>query len=422
MSVEAHDTEEHVERTAHTADIGQTSPSRSQRPDRVLRNRDIVLPMLNAQAEVGTTFPTFRSDPFGVKRDLQKAVLRGYIPRFLVALLIYSVGLFFDAFMQAWLQLNLANYYADRWAPKDAKYGNVTEWDVTFKFVPLFDTTKYPADWFSPDQMTKYVGIVLTIRLWLLTGPLSLRWPTLHRFLSLNGILFFLRGLCIVCTVAPNPDSTCTPKITDSSSVMWTALLVFVAKNTTCLDVMFSGHTMFLTLASLFLLKYIPQAPWFPSTRQTKVFSLWNMFQLALFVGYALGLYSIVASHFHYTDDAIVGILVTVGVFRAYHSAIEIAPFQTGCAYSFLVWYESYAPDLKVKHAELRKRVEAMKELDEEVAQGLIQEHSAEAILASGDADRILSFTSTGARQQHRCNTADAVDAILPLRQTNTWH
>merc|ERR1712232_1186672 len=81
------------------------------------------------------------------------------------------------------------------------------------------------------------------------------------------------------------------------------------------------------------------------------------------------GWYVIAASHFHYTVDVIVGILMTYLVFYSYHFRIKLIwlgrPHPLfSCFRTFLRWYEKPSKDLKFWRAKAAKNLQdALNEL-----------------------------------------------------------
>eukprot|EP00929_Paragymnodinium_shiwhaense_P106185 TRINITY_DN7138_c0_g1_i1.p1 TRINITY_DN7138_c0_g1~~TRINITY_DN7138_c0_g1_i1.p1 ORF type:complete len:408 (+),score=10.21 TRINITY_DN7138_c0_g1_i1:136-1359(+) len=343
-----------------------------------------------AAYEMGNQFPRFWSDPLGLK-DLKLSVLRHYLPRVVIALLIYSVFMYYDCIIQAILQFNLSNYYSKRWTPKPPYTSKLILWDFGHLVFPQLDTHKLW--WLSPDSIVSLGPQIVTLRFFLLTGPLSLRWVIMCRYFVLNGILFGFRGITIIATLLPNPYVECKPKITYPNQVFATAWEIFVHHDVTCHDVLYSGHTIVLTLTVLIVLKYTPRAPWMAVTYEWRhnVISHFRIIQILCLAYWLLGIYSIIASHFHYTVDVIIAAVMTYFCFYTYHYCIEVAPFRYKgfmSIYSFLAWFEKDAPDLKVVHR-------CDYDVQERVARHILQEHTVGAILASGRQRSIASISSS---------------------------
>lgn len=281
----------------------------------------------------------FWSDPFCL-RDFKISVLSCSLPRLLFAVAFFFLGLYMNSLSQAWLQRNMSGYY-EKMCPGPHK----TLWDITFKVLPYVPTTR-PADLFA-----SAAPAYLVLRFIVFPGPLSLRWTILCRWLTVWGTIWMVRSLTIVVTPLPNPDHTCKPIISFPDNLFAEAFMIAITKDLTCQDVMFSGHTVALTLSTLFISKYTSVAPWSSigaSRAWISVSTFVNVFG-SLFV--VTGYYFIAASHFHYTLDVLVGALVTYTMFRAYHNRLELAWLRkvhggNGIMDPFLHWYERDSRDL----------------------------------------------------------------------------
>merc|ERR1712091_713013 len=127
----------------------------------------------------------------------------------------------------------------------------------------------------------------------------------------------------------------------------------------TCQDVMFSGHTAMGTLWSLFTLVYFRKSPWFPKAAMSDRSPFWQLRMIGevlIIIWMFFGWFVIVASHFHYSVDVCVGILLTFVVFHSYHGTI--AEVQEARAHHtsmmlvfkflrFVAWMEKGAKDIR---------------------------------------------------------------------------
>eukprot|EP00928_Gymnodinium_smaydae_P061959 TRINITY_DN45909_c0_g1_i1.p1 TRINITY_DN45909_c0_g1~~TRINITY_DN45909_c0_g1_i1.p1 ORF type:complete len:426 (+),score=67.27 TRINITY_DN45909_c0_g1_i1:278-1555(+) len=350
-------------------------------------------------------FPNFFRDPFG-RGDFAPKELRKHMPRLFVALLVYYGGLYVNNLGQAWLQRSFANYYEARWAPvppfgveasadngsakllvshwrnatvvwhwpasarpseaADAPHQDemVTLWDVTFTYLPYVNSS-VPADVFAGGS-----AIVSLVRFVIIPGPLSLRWTFLARALVIWGLLFLCRAVTITTTPLPNPYHKCVPRVHFPQSIWleaWANLPILGAgyNELTCQDVMFSGHTVMGTLFTLFLVKYMALAPWSRHTADTSLrfCSLPMFIDLMAFIWCLWGWFHIAASHFHYTVDVLVGIMMTVLVFVTYHYVAKIVwlrrrhPMHISLS-PCLRWFELHAKDIRLW------RVQALRNLE----------------------------------------------------------
>jgi hypothetical protein len=307
------------------------------------------------------TVPSFFSDPFG-REDFQPAKVRKMILPLGVAITVYSVGVYFNAVTQAWLQKRLANEY-----PRSEIL-----WDVGFEFLPFLDTQLWPewdVNW--PDLLVGSHVVWMGIRFLIIPGPMSMRWTVLRRLYLISGVLFFCRGVSVVSTVLPNPDHTCectfgpnpcTDK--DLENVWRFAWHIFIFNANTCADVLFSGHTVALTMALLVILQYTQQAPWFNHFELDHVG--WRFFSIgqaaqAFSTCYALvGYLFIVGSRFHYTADVLMGFLLSYFVFRTYHEVVKSAFAQDMWYGAAIRWLEADALDVKVWHKVALQKLRAI--------------------------------------------------------------
>jgi len=316
----------------------------------------------------GGNFPKFWSDPFCLQ-DFRWSVLQRFLPRLAIAFVFYVTGLYFNNVSQAWLQTYIANYYEGNWAPIPPMNHSVVLFDATYHFLPMVSSTA-PADTFAGAPW-----FLVVFRYMLLPGPMSLRWTITCRLLVMWGLLWLFRGVTIIVTPLPNPDFTCKPQVSFPDSAFmeaWANLpFVFWHSETTCQDVLYSGHTVSLTLGAMFLCYYWPRSPWtcysVKHPRRIKVI-LYTLGTLFVISGY----YFIVASHFHYTVDVLVGAMMTFLTFRGYHYSARMAWLDKTNRISLnpcLYWFERHAKDmhlwqrrtlraLELAHMEERREIE----------------------------------------------------------------
>eukprot|EP00929_Paragymnodinium_shiwhaense_P020694 TRINITY_DN13702_c0_g1_i1.p1 TRINITY_DN13702_c0_g1~~TRINITY_DN13702_c0_g1_i1.p1 ORF type:complete len:406 (-),score=30.34 TRINITY_DN13702_c0_g1_i1:127-1218(-) len=297
----------------------------------------------------------FQSDPFG-RRDFSAQVLKTFAPRLAVGLAVFVFGSYINNVSQAWLQQNIAGYYEKRWLPDGTlATGPVKLWDVTFHTLPYVKDTVY-ADIFALGSCA-----IVIVRYLVLPGPMSLRWVILYRILIVLGLLYLCRAFTIIATPLPNPDHTCKPQISYPDDIWREGWAIFIDGDVTCQDVMFSGHTTLLTTMMLFFLHYMQVSPWSQASLAHDWMSVptgvWLLSVLYMIMGY----YFIVASHFHYTVDVMVGFLMSYFVFNSYHNAIETMWFRkrTLMLHAGLKWLECHAQDMHLW------RMRATQQMDE---------------------------------------------------------
>lgn len=307
--------------------------------------QDRIQAMIHAYGLDSEGIPSLCTDPFGLP-DFRPAVLKIWMPRVAAALLIFLLCLYSNNLAQAWLQANMSGYYETRWIPNPEYTDHTVKlWDVTFEYLPYFPET-LPADIFATVS-----PLVVVIRFMVFAGPMSLRWTILCRVIIMWGIMWFLRGLCIVVTPLPNPHLTCEPIITYPDNIFLEAFAIFLMGDLTCQDVMFSGHTVAVTLGALTTAKYWSRAPWRTSDAAEEGPWSFNTFVDTVLIIWAItGYYFIIASHFHYTVDVVVAAVLTCLVFNTYHNAIEVCwnkkqHWMRIPARDFLQWLELHSKD-----------------------------------------------------------------------------
>lgn len=308
----------------------------------------------------GEAPPSFWQDPLGCE-DFRPDCLRKAMPRLALSVAIWVLGLYCNNVCQAWLQQNMADYYTSQWVPKSSKKDHVLLWDMGYKILPSLS-----CPWIA-ECLAMGPPILVVIRFCVFPGPLSMRWTFLSRMFLMWGLLWALRAITIISTVLPNPDGTCKPRIAYPNNIFQEALanmpFVFWRHETTCHDVMFSGHTVILTLASLMWVYYADWAPW-PEWCNCSSFAT-LVFRLSVFLMTLTGYLCIIASKFHYTADVLMGCMLTVFIFQAYHSSVRSAflPRAKGSVLlrnsfqSFLAWFDEDAVDVAVLRRLLQQSI-----------------------------------------------------------------
>jgi len=299
----------------------------------------------------GGKFPHVLQDPF-CRADFRFARLAHYLPRVLVAVMFVATGCYVNNLSQAWLQKNMVGYYEGHWIP-NPNYTNqsVILSDAGFDALPQLGSTD------AIYQLTSIHTTAVVLRFLIFPGPCSLRWTVLTRFSLIWGSLWLLRGLVLFSTRLPNPDFTCK-HVTDYPENIWLqayATLPFhpfvsvSAPQVTCEDTLFSGHTVAFTVNMCFLLHYSYLSPWgrFDVICET---CLKYIIGICFILG---GYYSIIASHFHYSDDVIVGSVFSLSIYFGYHAMIRLVYLRKVHPaslnfYAFLRWMERDAKDLSL--------------------------------------------------------------------------
>ncbi|KNE70157.1 hypothetical protein AMAG_15130 [Allomyces macrogynus ATCC 38327] len=125
------------------------------------------------------------------------------------------------------------------------------------------------------------------------------RLGLIRRFLYVHGTLLLFRSLTIISTTLPDPQKKCAEKLPVED--------IFAPVNplmpVTCGDMMFSGHTVMLTILAMIWTDYGPQIAW---VRR----GIWTIA--------ALGMLSLVAMRYHYTIDIMIALYITQRGWRWY--------------------------------------------------------------------------------------------------------
>eukprot|EP00929_Paragymnodinium_shiwhaense_P003342 TRINITY_DN103817_c0_g1_i1.p1 TRINITY_DN103817_c0_g1~~TRINITY_DN103817_c0_g1_i1.p1 ORF type:complete len:360 (+),score=32.27 TRINITY_DN103817_c0_g1_i1:126-1205(+) len=325
-----------------------------------------------------TTVQRFWSDPFCLA-DFRKDRLLPALPRLAVAFTIYCVGVYSNCVFQAWLQENMATYY-DQWkGPKPLILK-----DAGHDILPKIDISK--TNWC--DLLGMFGGSFTLFRLGIMPGPMSMRWTFCCRFCVLTGIMLGMRGLTIVSTVLPNPDQDC--KVQDPYGHLkypfTFAFDIFRGEAVTCADVLFSGHTVGVTLSCMFLSEYMPLAPWWVSaSSHNGALSAGRTTMQVIIVVYAAISYAcIIASQFHYSADVLLGFLLTFFVFKEYHARVRQCYISKRWYSRFLRWFEGNSRDAVLWHKLARKELQAA---EAQLAESLSRGDSQEAVMLEAAAE-----------------------------------
>ncbi|RHW70308.1 sphingomyelin/ceramide phosphorylethanolamine synthase [Trypanosoma brucei equiperdum] len=136
------------------------------------------------------------------------------------------------------------------------------------------------------------------------------------RFITSYALLLLFRSAVIVMTSLPAPDDLCQdpPKIENPVKNVILTVLTAGAGSIHCGDLMYSGHTVILTLHLMFHWIYGAMVHW--------------SFRPVVTVVAIFSYYCIVASRFHYTDDVLVAIYLTIATFIAVGHNADGAPWQ----------------------------------------------------------------------------------------------
>ncbi|KAM9445720.1 phosphatidylcholine:ceramide cholinephosphotransferase 2 [Clarias gariepinus] len=179
--------------------------------------------------------------------------------------------------------------------------------DKFFDFVPRLE-------WAF--TVTEVIGIALTL-IW------TAQWFCLEhksiigrRFFFLIGILYLYRIITMYVTTLPVPSThmNCAPKLYDDAvgkvhrilQLLSGGGLSITGSHMMCGDFLYSGHTVMLTLTSLFITEYSPRRLWW--------------YHVGCWLLSMVGVVFILVAHEHYSVDVVVAYFVTSRLFYWYHT------------------------------------------------------------------------------------------------------
>lgn len=144
------------------------------------------------------------------------------------------------------------------------------------------------------------LGLVCTlVRVWVLNQTKKQRERAYCHAFTCGAVVYLLRAVVLFVTPLPNPYPNCVSGLVAHDPFMWNALLVVLRIHRTCHDVLFSGHSMSLSL-------YVCVFAWY-------VKRTWETVAVAAYASITAVL--IVSSHYHYTVDVILGVFITSTTF-----------------------------------------------------------------------------------------------------------
>lgn len=283
-----------------------------------------------------------------------------FILPIIVTLVYFVLGMYFNCVMQV-----VAENRSTRFQDIPRKYNMTIEDtnamntlpDIGYDILPFVANKNLPDIWVFSIVGLGIVRFALT----------RLRLTILRRWTFLLGTIFFVRGASIILTMLPNPLHSCVSSV-GKSSVFVDGFFVMVFTRVTCSDVLFSGHTVFLTLMALLFYDYSHIAPvcsFDPCSPLTcgvpLVSPQGNLLRftsakliVCLFV--IAGYFIIVATHFHYTVDVYLGSTLTIFIWRWYHEYIRELHVRKFIINDLFLFLERGAPDIKLIHERSRQQ------------------------------------------------------------------
>lgn len=139
------------------------------------------------------------------------------------------------------------------------------------------------------------------------------RARALQRFCLIQGLCFLVRSFSILITFLPNPYQSCTLNPARDESFFFQGLKVMGGQRFTCGDVMYSGHSVNMTLMNMIWQQYLP--------KEWSITPFLKTFWWLMNIG---GLLCCVATHFHYSVDCYLGFIVACSFWTIYHLALKV--------------------------------------------------------------------------------------------------
>ncbi|KAL7719229.1 Sphingomyelin synthase-like domain-containing protein [Entamoeba marina] len=121
--------------------------------------------------------------------------------------------------------------------------------DVAFDILPTFTLT-------IPLEIASATFILLTLLRFFIT---PYRWVILRRYFFLQGVVYFVRGLCVFTTILPDPSGRTST--VNTSNIIIEGFLVLLGVHRVECDMMFSGNAASMVLCACLWHHYSHKAP-----------------------------------------------------------------------------------------------------------------------------------------------------------------
>mmetsp|Transcript_8203 Transcript_8203/g.16559 ORF Transcript_8203/g.16559 Transcript_8203/m.16559 type:complete len:489 (+) Transcript_8203:26-1492(+) len=269
-----------------------------------------------------------------------------YLSRLFVSLLFLLTTGYLNA-----LSSNLAGYrnpqikiIGPSWAKGTTTLPDLGH-DVIGSLTLRFLGTSY-IDWFElPDIFVSVLG-TLTFLLLLLHPR---RLLIIRRICIVFGLLNLMRSFTVIVTSLPDASPECAKQFSSTSSSyknqplpeaitksLRRAFLLIIdpSSHITCGDMVFSGHTTFLTLTMMAFVEYCR-----PLTGERSGGGILTFIRHLVRLAWAAGLISIVGTKLHYTLDVCLAVLITVTTWRVYHHTVRVEKLREH--YGWMKWMEN---------------------------------------------------------------------------------
>uniref|UniRef100_A0A3P9LZD1 Phosphatidylcholine:ceramide cholinephosphotransferase 1 n=1 Tax=Oryzias latipes TaxID=8090 RepID=A0A3P9LZD1_ORYLA len=196
---------------------------------------------------------------------------------------------------------------------------------------PKEHTPPLPDKFFDLFNRVEWAFSICEINGMLLVGLWLVQWILLkhrsiigRRFFFIVGTLYLYRCITMYITTLPVPGMhfKCSPKLLGNWEAQMRRIMKMIAggglsitgSHNMCGDYLYSGHTVMLTLAYLFIKEYSPKRFWWYH---------WICWTLS-----AVGIFCILLAHDHYTVDVVVAYFITTRLFWWYHTMANQQPLK----------------------------------------------------------------------------------------------
>jgi len=254
-----------------------------------------------------------------------------------VTLVFLLTGMYINCVAQVWAQYRSKQIDAS------------TLPDVGFDILPSFDPL-------LADLATYGAMLITLVRFFfgVTANNHRIRRHIFRRHIFCLGTLFFFRAFSIISTMLPNPADYC---VTDVQYSPWyEALRILSGATVTCADVMYSGHTVNITLCSMTWHCYSHVVPinsfdplfskFGPLANKLGELQRLTTVKAVVWASTFLGYCFIIGSRFHYTLDVFIGSLLTITFFKFHQSRIRLAHLNDTWFNKIILWSETGAEDM----------------------------------------------------------------------------
>ncbi|CAF1081039.1 unnamed protein product [Adineta ricciae] len=282
-------------------------------------------------------------------------MFRLYLP-LVVSLFLFLVSLYINSLVQV-----LADRNSPYWIPALP--------DIGHRLLPYWT-------YFPVNNYYLLASFVLVIIRYIFQR--DIRLIVFRRWLFLQAAMFIMRSVSIYVTSLSVPLPGCNTTATGSPPVE--AFYIMFLIHETCGDVLFSGHTVTLTLCALAWTTYSKGEEYYPirwlwsrikKTNEETVSHRSGWFypkldstgdplsfyltSILVWVFTVIGYLLIIATRFHYTVDVFLGFLLSQLTWKTYHYYIKtLAERRNIVITRFFLWFESHGKPSIIDPVSLR--------------------------------------------------------------------